>query len=161
MAVVTCQKNFSIRVNPSAFDWSNLSWYYLDINSSGPCATVNSDPAAVPDVQNFFSGSVNVSGAFCIAVLIARATISYNGPLRACAFNATSAVTTLPNASWFLRVSGDHFPVINLGNAGGAAVYPFNIPDTGGVAKNIYIEFEVSGTSFGFMEIGDVVGFFS
>lgn len=156
-----CSKTFSIEIQAVAFDWSNLSWYYLDNNNSGPCATVFSNPASVPDVQNFFSGSINVSGIACTAVLTVRATISYNGPLRACAFNATSAVTTLPNASWFLRVSGDHFPVINLGNAGGAAVYPFNIPDTGGVAKNIYIEFEVSGISFGFMEIADVVGFFS
>lgn len=170
MATVLCQKAFSIHVaNPAPFDWSNLAWYFLSVTSGGP-GSINllaSNPAAVPAVQNFFSGDVNVSGGFATqGLIIARASIPYNGPLMACAFNATSAIVTLPDAfgegNWFLRVSGSHFPVINLGNVGGAAVYPFNVPSTGGNPETIFIEFEVNAISFGVpQEIGSVAGSFS
>lgn len=162
-----CSKSFSIQVEASAFDWSNLSWYYLDINSGGPGSiTANSNPASVPKVQNFFSGDVNVSGGFATTcVITARATISYKGPLRACAFNASFAQMISPDAfgqaNWFLRVSG-YFPVVTLGNVGGPASYPFNLPDTGGLTKTVTIEFEVNGISFGApQEIAAVVGSFS
>lgn len=153
---ISCQKALSIQIESAAIDWTQLLWNSPTQSIIGP-GTTNLyviDPAADPVQQDHFEVHSDATTQFVPApTAIQRKDIGslvYNGPAINCNLAASLVSIHAPDANgeanWYVRVSGDHFAQFTIGN-GPSGNYPFTIPTTGGLPKNIFIEFEVNAIS--------------